>query len=67
MRARNAERILQGKRLDDPILREAGKAAANESRPRDTARGEAWYRKEMVEVLVQRVGKTSLERAKQQD
>ena len=67
MRARNAERILMGKRLDAPILREAGKVASNESKPRDTARGEAWYRKEMVKVLVERAGKISLERAKQQD
>jgi aerobic carbon-monoxide dehydrogenase medium subunit len=64
MRARNAEKVLRGKRMDDHILKEAGKAAANESRPRDSARGEAWYRKEMAEVLVQRVGRISLERAK---
>lgn len=65
MRAKNADMMLKGKKLDDQILKEAGKAAANESKPRDTARGEAWYRKEMVEVLVQRVGKISVERAKQ--
>jgi len=64
LRARNAEKVLRGKRVDDRILEEAGKAAANESRPRDSARGEAWYRKEMAEVLVQRVGKISLERAR---
>ena len=67
LRAVHAERILIGKRLDPPVLREAGRAASNESRPRDTARGEAWYRKEMVEVLVERAGKISLERAKQQN
>ncbi len=67
LRAVHAERILIGKRLDPPVLREAGRAASNESRPRDTARGEAWYRKEMVEVLLERAGKISLERAKQQN
>ncbi len=65
MRASNAERILKGKVLGEEILIEAGKAAAAESKPRDTARGEAWYRREMVEVLIPRVGKVAIERAKQ--
>lgn len=65
MRARNAEIILKGKRLGDEILSEAGQAASAESKPRDTARGEAWYRREMVKVLIPRVGKVAIERAKQ--
>ena len=65
MRARNAESVLKGKKLNGLVLEEAGRAAAAESQPRDTARGEAWYRREMVEVLVPRVGKISVERAKQ--
>jgi len=65
MRARNAEAVLRGKKVNDAILEKAGKTAANESKPRDSFRGEAWYRKEMVEVLIQRVGKISIERAKQ--
>jgi carbon-monoxide dehydrogenase medium subunit len=65
MRAKNAERVLKGKKVDDQILERAGKTAASESKPRDTARGEAWYRREMVEVLVPRVGKVAMERAKQ--
>jgi CO/xanthine dehydrogenase FAD-binding subunit len=65
MRARKAEGVLRGKKLSDLVLEEAGRVAAAESQPRDTARGEAWYRREMVEVLVPRVGKTSVERAKQ--
>jgi CO/xanthine dehydrogenase FAD-binding subunit len=65
LRARKAEGVLRGKRLSDLVLEEAGKIAAAESQPRDTARGEAWYRREMVEVLLPRVGKASVERAKQ--
>lgn len=65
MRARNAETVLEGRKMDEQILERAGKAAAAESKPRDTPRGEAWYRKEMVEVLVPRVGKTAIDRAKQ--
>jgi len=65
VRAKNAERVLKGKKVDDQILERAGKTAASESKPRDTARGEAWYRREMTEVFVQRVGRISIERAKQ--
>jgi carbon-monoxide dehydrogenase medium subunit len=65
MRAKNAEMVLKGKKVDDQILERTGKTAASESKPRDTARGEAWYRREMVEVLVPRVGKVAMERAKQ--
>jgi CO/xanthine dehydrogenase FAD-binding subunit len=65
LRARKAEGVLRGKRLSDLVLEEAGEIAAAESQPRDTARGEAWYRREMVEVLLPRVGKASVERAKQ--
>lgn len=65
IRARKAEDVLRGRKLSDPVLEEAGKAAAAESQPRDTTRGEAWYRREMVEVLVPRVGKIAAERAKQ--
>jgi carbon-monoxide dehydrogenase medium subunit len=55
VRAKNAEKLLKGKKLDEQVLKYAGKAAAEESRPRDTARGEAWYRREVVEVLIPRV------------
>jgi carbon-monoxide dehydrogenase medium subunit len=65
MRAKRAEIILKGKQLNDEILSEAGKAASAESKPRDTARGEAWYRREMVEVLIPRVSKVAIERAQQ--
>jgi carbon-monoxide dehydrogenase medium subunit len=64
MRAKNAEILLKGKQLGEEILIEAGKAASAESKPRDTARGEAWYRREMVEVLIPRVSKVAIERAK---
>ena len=63
MRAKNAEAILKGSRLDDERLKEAGKAAAEECKARDSIRGEAWYRREMVEVLVPRMAKVAMERA----
>jgi CO/xanthine dehydrogenase FAD-binding subunit len=57
MRALNAERIMQGKRVDDGLLEKAGKMAAEECKARDSIRGEAWYRRAMVEVLVKRLGR----------
>jgi carbon-monoxide dehydrogenase medium subunit len=64
MRAKSAEKLLKGKKLDGQVLKDAGKAAAEESRPRDTARGEAWYRREVVEVLIPRVVNICVERVK---
>jgi len=64
MRAKKAEATLKGKRLDDEILEEAGKAAAAECKARDSIRGKAWYRRDMVEVLVQRMARLAMERAR---
>jgi len=63
MRARNAEAVLKGNRLEDGLLREAGKVASEECKARDSIRGEAWYRREMVEVLVPRMARVAMERA----
>jgi carbon-monoxide dehydrogenase medium subunit len=56
LRTLNAERFLTGKALDENILNEAGRLAAEESRVRDSIRGQAWYRREMVSVFVRRMG-----------
>jgi carbon-monoxide dehydrogenase medium subunit len=63
MRARNGEAILKGRKLTEYVLKEAGKAAAEECKARDSIRGEAWYRREMVEVLVPRMARIAMERA----
>ena len=64
MRARNAEAILKGEELNDEILEKAGKAAAEECQARDSCRGERWYRKAVLEVLVSRMARIAVERAK---
>jgi carbon-monoxide dehydrogenase medium subunit len=64
MRALNAEETLKGKKIDEDLLETAGKAAAWECKARDSVRGEAWYRRAMVETLVKRLGKLCLERAR---
>ncbi len=64
MRARNAEAVLKGKSIDEKILKEAGKVAAEECKARDSVRGEAWYRRAMVELLVPRMAGVAMERAR---
>ncbi|RLB90199.1 MAG: xanthine dehydrogenase family protein subunit M [Deltaproteobacteria bacterium] len=61
MRAFDAEKFLIGKKIDEAILIEAGKIAADESRVRDSVRGKAWHRKEMIRVHVRRMGQKCLE------
>lgn len=54
MRAREAEEHLRGKKISDELLAEAGTMAAAASRPRDSIRGSAEYRRNLVEVLTKR-------------
>lgn len=63
MRAKNAEACLRGQAAGEETLRLAGRAAAEECKARDSIRGEAWYRREMVEVLVPRMARLAMERA----
>jgi carbon-monoxide dehydrogenase medium subunit len=61
-----AEEFLVDKIIAEELLTEAGKIAAKESRVRDSIRGVAWYRREMVGILVKRMGLKALERINQQ-
>jgi len=63
IRALGAEQYLKGRRIDENVLVEAGRIAGEESRVRDSIRGVAWYRREMVAVLVKRMGLKAQERA----
>ncbi len=65
LRCLEAEKYLVGKTIDENSLAEAGRIAGEESRVRDSIRGLAWYRREMVGVLVKRMGLKALERARQ--
>lgn len=64
MRARIAESVLKGQRVTEKLLGKAARTAAEECKARDSIRGEAWYRREMVEVLVPRMARLALERAR---
>jgi carbon-monoxide dehydrogenase medium subunit len=62
-RALGAEKYLKGKTIHESSLAEAGRIAGQESKVRDSIRGVAWYRREMVGVLAKRMGLKALERA----
>jgi carbon-monoxide dehydrogenase medium subunit len=62
LRAVKAENLLRGKRLSDELLEEVAETAAKEAQPRDSIRGEAWYRRDMIRVLVKRMAMKSIER-----
>lgn len=56
MRALEAEKLLVGMKITEGILTQAGEKAADESKVRDSVRGTAWHRKEMIRVQVRRMG-----------
>ena len=64
LRCFQAEKYLVGKTVNEDSLTEAGRLAGEESKVRDSIRGVAWYRREMVSVLVRRMGLKALERLK---
>ncbi|MBU0465073.1 MAG: FAD binding domain-containing protein, partial [Proteobacteria bacterium] len=61
MRAFDAEKLLMGEKINEEILIKAGKIAADESKVRDSVRGKAWHRKEMIRVHVKRMGLKCIE------
>lgn len=65
LRAREAEKRLIGRVVDESVLREAAEVAANEADPPSDVHASAEYRREMIKVFVRRVGKVALERARQ--
>lgn len=54
LRARQAEQYLAGRTISDEALARAAVLAREESRPRDSIRGSAEYRRNLVEVLTKR-------------
>jgi carbon-monoxide dehydrogenase medium subunit len=66
IRAHQAEAFLRGKPLSDGVLSEAGKIAASPDccTPRTSLRCEAWYRREMIAVLVPRMARLAADRVK---
>ena len=67
IRAKKAEEALKGQLISDKTVAAAARIAASESAPIDDIRGQAWYRREIVEVLVRRTVMKSLERVLRPD
>jgi CO/xanthine dehydrogenase FAD-binding subunit len=67
VRARKAEAALQGKVISEALFEEIAEIAATEAQPRDSIRGEAWYRREMVKVLTKRAILTAVDRVLRPD
>jgi carbon-monoxide dehydrogenase medium subunit len=64
MRAKQAEEVLRGKKITDNLLKEAGEVASTEAQPISDIAASEEYRRELVRVLVARIGKEALARAK---
>jgi aerobic carbon-monoxide dehydrogenase medium subunit len=64
MRARNAERALEGQAPTDDVLEAAGLAAAEECDPSSDLRGSSDYKRDLTRVLVKRAIRCACERAK---
>jgi CO/xanthine dehydrogenase FAD-binding subunit len=64
IRAYKAEEFLTGKAMDDAVLAEAGRIAASTDccTIRDSLRGEAWYRAEIIEAYVPRMAQLAANR-----
>ncbi|MBJ7408573.1 MAG: xanthine dehydrogenase family protein subunit M, partial [Bradyrhizobium sp.] len=55
IRARAAERALEGRSLDAATIAAAASAASEGTSPSDNALGSAWYRREIVGVHLRRL------------
>ena len=55
LRARAAEALLEGRRLDAALAASAAEAAAADARPIDDVRASAWYRRELVRNMTRRM------------
>ena len=64
LRARSAERLLEGSRLTDAELRQAGRVVAADCQPITDVRASAAYRRLLVETLVPRALRTAMKRAR---
>jgi CO/xanthine dehydrogenase FAD-binding subunit len=65
IRAKRSEGVMRGKKITDDLLTEAGEKASAEAEPLSDINASAEYRRQLVKILVKRMGKEALTRAKQ--
>jgi carbon-monoxide dehydrogenase medium subunit len=63
VRARNAEALLEGKKVSTELLESAGASASEECNPTDDLRGSERYKRAVVRALVKRAAAKAHERA----
>ena len=64
MRAKRAEKVLVGNKVEEDLIAEAAQVASEEARPTSDMHASAEYRTELVKVFVRRAARQALERAK---
>jgi len=64
IRAKKAEKVLKGKKITEALLTQAGEVAATETEPISDIYASEEYRLELVKVLVPRMTKEAMARAK---
>ncbi len=65
IKAKKAEQAIVGRELNDEVIAEAARLAAEAAEPKDDIRGTAAYKKDVVRVFVQRGLKAALARAQE--
>jgi carbon-monoxide dehydrogenase medium subunit len=63
IKVRRAGALLQGRRVDEPAIRDAARQAADESDPSEDLRGSVAYKRDLVRVLTARAIRRALDRA----
>lgn len=64
LKARNAEKVLRGRVLDDDVIADAAEAAGSECQPTSDVRASADYKREMIKVFTKRALNLALKRAR---
>jgi carbon-monoxide dehydrogenase medium subunit len=64
LRAKKAEGVITGKKIENGLIEEAAQIASEEARPITDVRGSAPYRTDIVRVLTKRAIGRALEQAK---
>ena len=65
IRATRAEAFLEGKKVSEEAMAEAGRIAASEAKPISDFRASAEYRRDLIETLTKRALATAVARAQQ--
>ncbi len=63
-RARHAERLMAGKKVNAEMLTQVGAAAAAESSPTSDIHGSEWYKRQIVAVVTREMAEMAIKRAR---